>query len=169
MNEKILKNTKKNKNFTSSSSDYLIREKMPVLLGAPPQASSETVSKSMKRNASKNTKPEILLRKALWANNLKDYRLNYKKLPGRPDICYTKYKIAIFVNGCFWHRCPTCNLPLPKKNSEFWERKFIRNKERDVLKRKRLEDMGWTVLTFWECEILKNIQNNIDKIIKELD
>jgi DNA mismatch endonuclease (patch repair protein) len=160
---KIFKN-KKDKDFIASSDSYIIREKMRVYLGTPPKASSEAVSKSMKNNTSKSTKPEIILRKALWSNGLKGYRLNYKKLPGSPDICYPKYKIAIFVNGCFWHRCPICNLPNPKKNTEFWKRKFLRNKERDNLKSKRLEDLGWIVLVFWECEIKKDVFNVIQEI-----
>jgi len=140
------------------------REEMPILLGKPPRASSEAVSKSMKGNVSKDTGPEITLRKALLSDGLKGYRVNWKKVPGRPDICFPRLKLAIFVNGCFWHRCPKCKLPIPKKNKNFWQKKFVRNKERDRLKKKRLERMGWRVLIVWECEIKKELKETVDKI-----
>ena len=142
----------------------LIREHMSVSLGSPPKASSISVSKSMKSNKSKNTKPEVLLRKKLWSSGIKGYRLNWENAPGRPDICFPGKKIAIFVNGCFWHRCPKCNLPLPKTNTEFWENKFIRNVERDKLKIQRLKNDGWKVLVVWECDIKKNLNQVVDNI-----
>lgn len=142
----------------------ILREKMPLRLGPPPKASSVSVIKVMKANKAKNTKPEVRLRKALWAHNIRGYRLNWKKVPGSPDIVFPKRKIAIFVNGCFWHRCPTCNLPLPKANTEFWETKFKRNIERDQIKIKRLEELGWSVLVIWECEIKKNLDYQVKRI-----
>lgn len=142
----------------------LIREHMPVSLGSPPKASSISVSKSMKSNKSKNTKPEVMLRKKLWSSGVKGYRLNWENAPGRPDICFPGKKIAIFVNGCFWHRCPKCNLPLPKTNSEFWKNKFIRNVERDKLKIQRLKNDGWKVLVVWECDIKNNLDQVVDNI-----
>lgn len=146
----------------------LHREKMPFKLGPPPKASSPQVSKSMKANIAKGTKPELLLRKALWRAGLKGYRLNWTNVPGRPDICFSKKKIAIFVNGCFWHRCPHCNLSLPKTNKIFWETKFQRNVERDRLKKEKLEKLGWKVLVFWECEINKKLHSVIKNIKKTL-
>lgn len=128
---------------------------MPVKLAAPPKPSSAAVSKSMKSNKAKDTKPEQLLRKTLWRCGVRGYRLNWKNAPGRPDICFPGKKIAVFVNGCFWHRCPKCKLPLPRSNRDFWKNKFTRNVERDKLKKKRLEDNGWEVYTYWECEINK--------------
>jgi DNA mismatch endonuclease, patch repair protein len=151
---------------SEEKSQKILREVLSTPLGPPPKASSPAVSKSMKANISKNTKPEIALRKYLWSKKLRGYKINYRKLPGSPDICYTKYKIAIFINGCFWHRCPMCDLPYPKKNKIFWENKFLRNKERDVLKKFRLEKDGWKVLIVWECEIKNNIESVI-KIIKK--
>lgn len=145
------------------------REHMPVKLAAPPKASSISVSKSMKSNKAKDTKPELLLRKALWRYGVNGYRLNWKKAPGRPDICFPGTKIAIFVNGCFWHRCPKCKLPLPKLNRDFWKNKFIRNIERDRLKRKRLKDNDWTVHTYWECEINRKPEKIALKIKSILD
>lgn len=134
-----------------------------------PAPKNENVSKVMSRNKAKGTKPEVLLRKALWSNNLKGYRLNYKKIPGRPDIAYVYKKIAIFVNGCYWHRCPRCNYPLPKHNTEFWKNKFERNKERDIRKNKELNAIGWQTITIWECEIKNNINTIITKIYQVLN
>jgi len=146
--------------------NQIYREEMPISLGKPPKASSEAVSKSMKSNVSKDTGPEITLRKALLSEGIRGYRINWKKIPGRPDICFPRLKLAIFVNGCFWHRCPKCRLPVPKKNQDFWQRKFIRNKKRDRLKKNRLERMGWKVIVVWECEIKKELIKTVDKIKK---
>lgn len=102
-----------------------------------PPPLNETTKKVMKSNKGKGTGPEVILRKALRDAGHPGYRLNWKKVPGRPDIAYPGKKVAIFVNGCFWHRCPKCNLPLPKTHIDFWEQKFKRNIERD--RRKTIE------------------------------
>jgi DNA mismatch endonuclease (patch repair protein) len=149
------------------SKKIVLREEMPVQLGPVPKATTEHVSKSMKGNKAKDTKPELLLRKALWSAGTRGYRLNWKKIPGKPDITFPGKKIAIFVNGCFWHRCPICDLPLPKSNIEFWTNKFTRNVERDKLKTQRLEELGWTVITIWECQIKKDLDSQVIKV-KEL-
>jgi DNA mismatch endonuclease, patch repair protein len=80
-------------------------------------------------------------------------KLVSSRLPGKPDIVYPRSKVAVFVHGCFWHRCPTCNLPLPRTNSTFWQRKFARNVERDRLNKEELQTMGWRVVVIWEHEI----------------
>lgn len=118
-----------------------------------PHAESPAVRKSMQGNKGKNTKPELIARKLLCAAGYRGYRLQWKKAPGKPDIAYPGRKIAIFVNGCFWHRCPKCNLPIPKTNPEYWTEKFRRNVQRDQAKVSELEDAGWRVLTIWECEL----------------
>jgi DNA mismatch endonuclease (patch repair protein) len=107
----------------------------------------------MRANRAKNTKPEILMRTALRDVGIPGYRLHWKRAPGKPDIAYPGKKTAIFVNGCFWHRCPHCNLPLPKSNTDYWRQKFERNVQRDSEKTKALESAGWTVFSYWECEI----------------
>ncbi|MCF7815296.1 MAG: DNA mismatch endonuclease Vsr, partial [Candidatus Cloacimonetes bacterium] len=129
-----------------------------------PKASSDAIRRTMQSNRGKNTKPELLLRKALFKHGLKGYRIHYKKLPGKPDICFTKYKIAIFINGCFWHRCPICKPNIPKHNSEFWEDKFNQTILRDKKINKQLTTLGWKVLVIWECEIKKNIDHQVEKI-----
>ncbi len=122
------------------------------------------VSRVMSSNKAKNTKPELRLRKALYADGVRGYRLNWKKVPGKPDIAFPGRKISIFINGCYWHRCPHCELPLPKTNTEFWKEKFEKNIKRDKKKEKELLDLGWTVLVFWECKINTNIKDCINKI-----
>lgn len=142
----------------------ILRENVSIKLPRSPKASSKNVSKVMKANKAKDTKPEILLRKALWSAGVKGYRLNWKKVPGRPDIAFPGKRIAIFVNGCFWHRCQICDLPLPKTNVEFWSDKFKLNVERDALKTQRLEELGWTVFTVWECQITNDLENQVAKL-----
>ncbi len=118
----------------------------------------------MSSNKAKNTKPELKLRKALYADGIRGYRLNWKKVPGKPDIAFPGRKIGIFINGCYWHRCPYCELSLPKTNTDFWKKKFEKNIKRDKKKEKELLDLGWTVLVFWECKIKTNIKYCINKI-----
>jgi DNA mismatch endonuclease (patch repair protein) len=118
-----------------------------------PPALNENVSRSMRGNVAKNTSPELTLRKLLRAAGFPGYRLHWKKAPGRPDIVYPGRGVAIFVNGCFWHRCPHCQPALPKSHSDFWQRKFELNQERDARKVRELEQAGWRVLIVWECRL----------------
>lgn len=121
----------------------------------------------MRSNKSKNTKPEILFRKALWNSGIRGYRLHWKKAPGKPDIAFPGKKIAIFLNGCFWHRCPKCELGLPKHNSDFWQAKFARNVARDQEKITSLENENWTILVIWECELKSDQMMQVERV-KEL-
>lgn len=125
-------------------------------------------SRVMKANKGKDTKPEQMVRRLLREMGYPGYRLNWKKAPGRPDIAYPGRRLAIFVNGCFWHRCPKCDLSLPKSNTEFWRMKFDRNIERDRRKTEELESLGWTVVTIWECEIRKETESVRAKLSEAL-
>lgn len=118
-----------------------------------PPATSEATRHSMQANKSKDTKPELKVRQALRAAGLTGYRLHWKKAPGRPDVCFPGRRVAIFVNGCYWHRCPHCALPMPRHNVDFWEAKFARNQERDARDQALLAAEGWTVVVIWECEL----------------
>ena len=131
--------------------------------GRAPIPKSESISRVMSANKGKNTKPEILLRKSLRAAGIIGYRLNWKKAPGRPDIAFPGRKIAIFVNGCFWHRCPYCNYSLPKTNTSFWIDKFSKNINRDRRKIEDLEKLDWQVFVVWECEIKENLKTIVEK------
>lgn len=124
---------------------------------------------SMQGNKRQNTKPELLVRQRLRAAGLTGYRLQWKKAPGRPDIAFPGRKVAIFVNGCFWHRCPHCNPSMPRRNTEFWEAKFRRNVERDQRAIAELEAMGWTPITIWECELKRDrIDETMARVIEQV-
>lgn len=109
--------------------------------------------KNMAAIRSKDTKPEMVVRKYLWSRGFR-YRVNNPRLPGHPDIVLRKYHTCIFVNGCFWHGHEGCKyFRVPKTNTEFWERKISRNRERDREEQKQLARMGWHCITVWECEL----------------
>lgn len=136
---------------------------------------------------SKDTKPELIVRRGLWKRGFR-YRLNYKRLPGHPDLVLKKYRTCIFVNGCFWHGHGVALPPqienlelrikssecckIPKTNREFWVAKIRRNQERDIEEQKRLAEMGWHCITIWECELkpskreetLKSLAYTLNKI-----
>jgi DNA mismatch endonuclease (patch repair protein) len=112
---------------------------------------TEATRHVMQANKGTDTKPELLVRRYLRAAGLTGYRLHWKKAAGRPDVCFPGRHIAIFVNGCFWHRCPHCDLPLPKSNVEFWQDKFAHNQARDARDQETLVLDGWTVVVVWEC------------------
>ncbi len=127
------------------------------------------IKKSMQGNTRANTKPEMLVRQRLREAGLTGYRLQWKKAPGRPDIAFVGRKVAIFVNGCFWHRCPTCNPSTPKRNVEFWEAKFTRNVERDARAQAELAELGWTSIVIWECELKKDrIDATMERVIEQV-
>lgn len=115
----------------------------------------------MSRIKGRDTKPELMLRKALWAVGMR-YRL-HAKLPGRPDICFPGRKLAVFVDGCFWHGCPLHG-NIPVTNKDFWSKKLTANVARDRKADHQLRSAGWTVLRFWEHEIEKNLEGCITSI-----
>lgn len=125
----------------------------------------------MSKIRSTNTKPELMLRKFLFRKGMR-YRINYKKLSGRPDIVFPRYKLIIFVNGCFWHGHENCKIAhLPKTNTDFWQNKINKNIERDNKNIQNNILLGWKVLVIWECKInknnLENIYNRILDVISE--
>lgn len=116
----------------------------------------EQRSFNMSHIRSKDTKPEEIVRKYLFSKGLR-YRKNDKRYPGHPDIVLPKYHTVVFVHGCFWHRHPGCRYAsVPATNSEFWQKKFTRNVERDKEEQCKLREMGWKVLIVWECELKKD-------------
>lgn len=129
----------------------------------------EVRSYNMSQIRSKNTKPELVVRKYLFANGFR-YRLHSKTLPGKPDIVLPKYRTVIFVHGCFWHGHEGCKyFVLPKTKADWWLNKITRNKELDIEHNKELRLNGWNVIVLFECE-LKNkiIDTTMARVIKRL-
>ena len=125
----------------------------------------EEITKNMRNNKSKDTKPELMLRKELWKRGLR-YRKNYKKIIGKPDIVFVSNKIAIFVDGKMWHGYDWENQKNDfKSHREFWIPKIERNIERDKEVTEQLHSDGWTVLLFWDFDIRKNLSTCVSKIL----
>ncbi len=133
--------------------------------------SAEQRHSNMAAIRSKDTKPEMIVRRGLWKRGFR-YRLNHKRLPGHPDLVLRKYRTCIFVNGCFWHghgitftidhdpltiENSTC-CKIPKTNRDFWVAKILRNKERDKEEQRKLAAMGWHCITVWECELTPKLR-----------
>lgn len=107
----------------------------------------------MSRIRSKNTKPEIIVRKFLFARGLR-YRLHEKKLPAKPDIVLPKFKTVIFIHGCFWHGHEGCRYFVhPKTRTEWWKAKIGKNKSKDKKANSELSELGWNVIVIWECQL----------------
>ncbi len=119
---------------------------------------------------SEDTRPEQAVRRELWHRGYR-FRKCVRTLPGTPDIVLPKYRTCIFVNGCFWHGHKGCSkFVMPKTRTEFWENKIARNQERDLVNIQRLESIGWSAITVWECELGKSsIENTMEKIESMLE
>lgn len=124
----------------------------------------------MSRVSGKETKPEILVRKYLFAQGLR-FRKNAKELPGKPDIVLPKFKTVIFVHGCFWHGHKNCRKSaLPSTNTAFWNEKISKTIERDKVKTTELEKAGWRVLTVWQCELKPKVRDhNLNSLINQIN
>ena len=130
--------------------------------------SREKRSWNMSRITSRDTKPEVLVRSYLFRCGFR-FRKNDKRLPGTPDIVLPKYHVVIFVNGCFWHHHRDCHLAyVPKTRTDFWLKKFQCNEVNDKLHRDALEQMGWKVITVWECELKEHFELVMQRIVSIL-
>ena len=152
----------------------LIRQKPKsefIIFKQQMERDKQITHKIMASIKSKNTEPELLLRKALWEQGFR-YRINYKKLPGKPDIVFPKRKIAVFCDGDFWHghNWAVRNYSSLKEElstySDFWKKKITNNVERDKRVNKKLKQDGWIVLRFWESDIRKNLNRCLTTISK---
>jgi DNA mismatch endonuclease (patch repair protein) len=132
--------------------------------GRAPAPKSELISRIMSRVRGKNTKPELSLRKELRAQGFNEYCLHPKTLPGRPDVYFPSKRLAVFISGCFWHRCHYCKPSMPKTHKAFWAKKFAANVARDKAKRTLLKEKGIRSVVFWECQIKKNVANLVAKL-----
>jgi DNA mismatch endonuclease (patch repair protein) len=129
----------------------------------------EATRRSMQSNTAVGTKPEETLRKELWRAGHRGFRKNVRKLPGSPDILFPKYRLAVFVHGCYWHGCPECiGGRIPKTNREYWRAKIARNIERDEQSIALLNELGYRTLTIWECQIRADVNESVRLISLEL-
>lgn len=124
-----------------------------------------TKSEQMSRVRTRNTAPEVKLRRALWHEGYR-YR-KHPPVPGKPDFVFTSARLAVFVDGCFWHGCPDHG-SLPATNREFWERKLARNVARDLAVTEQLQALGWRVLRIWEHTIERNLDTAVEDIRRVL-
>ena len=131
--------------------------------------SQEKRSQVMSKIRSKNTKPELLLRSLLHQAGYR-FRVYRKDLPGKPDLALAKYRTVIFVHGCFWHYHDECNEGrVPDTNSKFWREKLSKTVARDKKHQKKLRDMGWKVVVVWECEIEKQTERTLKRVVSQLE
>lgn len=123
----------------------------------------------MSKISGKETKPEILVRKYLFSKGFR-FRKNVKGLPGRPDIVLPKYRVVIFIHGCFWHGHSCKRGNLPSSNIQFWENKISQNISRDENVTQKLKELGWKVIIIWQCEIQNNLSREIrlDQLISDI-
>jgi DNA mismatch endonuclease, patch repair protein len=118
---------------------------------------------------SRDTRPEMVVRKRLHARGFR-FRLHRSDLPGSPDLVLPRYRAAVFVHGCFWHRHPGCRrATLPSTRSEWWQSKLSKNVERDKKAIARLRDMGWNVHVLWECEIRRDVEALVRALASRLN
>lgn len=131
--------------------------------------SKESRSYNMSQIRGKNTKPEVQVRKYLFAQGFR-YRKNDKRLPGTPDIVLPKYRTVIFVNGCFWHGHNGCKYFVwPQNNADFWKEKLRRNIDRDQENYALLHNMGWNIITVWECELkAAKRQDTLENLVSKI-
>lgn len=124
---------------------------------------------NMSKIKSKNTKPEMIVRKFLFSKGFR-YKIHDKTLSGKPDLVFPKYKTVIFVNGCFWHGHENCRyFVVPKTKTEWWLKKIYGNKQNDILNFKKLTDLGWKIITIFECELKKQKrESTLQNLLNEL-
>ena len=128
--------------------------------------SRDVRSRVMSKIVRENTGPERLLRRALTARGVR-YRL-HGRLPGRPDIVFNRSKLAVFVDGCFWHSCKKCNIPRPRSNKTYWLPKLARNQQRDRRVNMQLVRRGWSVVRLWEHQVFSDAEECAAKVLHRL-
>ena len=131
--------------------------------------SSDRRSKIMSHIKSKDTSIEMMVRRRLFAMGYR-YRVNYKALPGKPDIVFTKKKVVIFIHGCYWHGhdCGSRYAHTSQSNKAYWRPKIERTKQRDQQNIQKLETLGWKIVVLWECQIKVDFENTIQELLKIL-
>lgn len=120
----------------------------------------------MSRIRARNTRPELYVRKAVWSRGFR-YRLHVRRLPGVPDLVFAKYRISLFVHGCFWHQHGCKKSRRPSSNRDYWEKKLDGNINRDMQNQARLRQLGWNVITIWECRLKQDTEKFVS-LLEEL-
>lgn len=133
----------------------------------PRTETPEQRSRIMREVPSKNTSAEMIFRKILWEAGIRGFRLHSSKVPGRPDVVFPKQKVAVFVDGCFWHGCPKC-YRAPKSHEDYWKMKVARNRKRDETVNDLCKKAGWKVLRIWEHEVTKSPKGSTAKLLRLL-
>lgn len=126
-------------------------------LGPVPPASTPTIHKVMVSNRGKDTRLELTLRCALKTAGVRDFKTNHPVDRIKVDIAFPSVKVAVLVNGCYWHHCPVCDLPLPKTHSDFWAKKFRLTRRRDARVRRSIRKAGWKLVELWEHQIREDL------------
>ena len=119
--------------------------------------SPEARSRLMSRVRQRDTRPELFVRKAIWQAGFR-YRLHVKKLPGSPDLVFPKYRLVVFVHGCFWHQHGCAKSARPSSNSAFWDPKLDGNVARDLRAQTKLKELGWSTRAIWECDLEDGVE-----------
>jgi DNA mismatch endonuclease, patch repair protein len=128
--------------------------------------SVETRSRVMSRIRSKNTGPELALRRELFTRGIRGWRCHSKRVPGKPDLAFTRWRVAVFVDGCFWHGHP--DYFTAGKSGAYWDAKIERTKQRDQLANEALSEDGWAVLRFWDFEVENELARCADLVVEAL-
>jgi DNA mismatch endonuclease (patch repair protein) len=126
----------------------------------------EQRSRTMSRIKRRDTKPELLLRRAVWSAGFRGYRIDDGRLPGRPDLAWTRHRLAVFVDGKFWHGHPSAYRP--GRHGAYWDEKVARNVERDRAADEELREMGWTVLRLWDFEVRRDLAGCVAQVASAL-
>lgn len=116
----------------------------------------------------RDTKPELIVRKAVHARGLR-YRVNLNALPGKPDMVFPKFRSVVFVHGCFWHKHDCHLFKWPSTREEFWRKKLLGNEKRDELNKKRLNEKGWRVMEVWECSVRGKTRKAADQVAERIN
>jgi DNA mismatch endonuclease (patch repair protein) len=137
-----------------------------TLKAVPDNLTREQRSRAMARIKRRDTQPELLLRRALWSAGWRGYRVDDGRLPGRPDIAWTRHRVAVFIDGAFWHGHPSAYTP--GQHGIYWDEKVARNCERDRLANAALTAMGWRVLRFWDFDVRKELAACLAEVARTL-
>jgi DNA mismatch endonuclease (patch repair protein) len=133
----------------------------------PDNLTREQRSRAMSRIRRRDTRPELLLRRTLWAAGIRGYRVDDSRLPGRPDITWTRHRVAVFVDGAFWHGHPSQYKP--GQHGAYWDDKIRRNVERDRAADAALAELGWAVVRLWDFDVRRNLAASLAAIVEALE